>query len=72
MPQSLDRDWFTVTQAADYLGCSTRTIHRYLESGLLTGVQLVPNGVIRISTIVIEKLLEGNRRTIRTQIDKRK
>ncbi|MGA2169364.1 MAG: helix-turn-helix domain-containing protein [Terracidiphilus sp.] len=60
-PQSLDRDWFTVGQAAAYLQCCTRTVHRYLDSGLLSASQLVPGGTIRISTISIEKLLEQTR-----------
>lgn len=57
-PQALDRDWFTVRQAAAYLQVSTRTIFRYIDRGTLTASQLVVNGSIRISTINIEKLLE--------------
>jgi excisionase family DNA binding protein len=57
-PQTLDRDWFTVSQTAAYLQVSTRTVHRYLDSGLLSASQLVPGGTIRISAIGIEKMLE--------------
>jgi excisionase family DNA binding protein len=60
-PQSLDRDWFTVGQAAAYLGKTTRTIHRWMEGGLLPFSQPVPNGSILISAISIEKLLEKTR-----------
>jgi excisionase family DNA binding protein len=60
-PQSLDRDWFTVSQAAAYLQVSTRTIARYIDRGTLSASQIVPGGNIRISTICIEKLLEKNR-----------
>lgn len=59
--QLLDRDYLSVEQAARYLQCSTRTIHRYLKAGLLSGSQIVPLGVIRISALSIEKLLERRR-----------
>jgi len=57
-PQMLDRDWFTVGQAAAYLQVSTRTIARYIDRGTLSASQLVPGGTIRISTISIEKMFE--------------
>lgn len=59
-PQALDRDWFTVRQAAEYLQVSTRTIFRYIDRGTLAASQLVTNGSVRVSTISIEKLLEKN------------
>lgn len=64
-PQSLNRDWFTVQQAAAYLQLSTRTIFRYIDRGTLTASQLVTNGSIRISTINIEKLLERKSTALR-------
>lgn len=60
-PQMLDRDWMSVAQTAAYLQVSTRTVHRYLDSGLLSASQLVLNGTIRISAISIEKMLESKR-----------
>lgn len=57
-PQMLDRDWLSVAQTAAYLQVSTRTVHRYLDSGRLSASQLVPNGTIRISASSIEKMLE--------------
>ncbi|MGB8261926.1 MAG: helix-turn-helix domain-containing protein [Terracidiphilus sp.] len=57
-PETLDRDWFTVQQAAAYLQLSTRTIARYIDRGTLSASQLVPGGAVRISTISIEKLME--------------
>ena len=57
-PQTLDRDWFTVRQAAAYLQVSTRTIARYIDRGTLSASQLVPGGSIRISVTSIEKMLE--------------
>ena len=56
--QILDRDWLTVKQAADYFGKSTRTVHRWLDSGTLPYSQPVRNGSILISVIAIEKMLE--------------
>lgn len=58
--QILDRDWFSVAQTAAYLQVSTRTVHRYLDSGLLSASQLVAGGTLRVSAISIEKLLEKN------------
>ena len=58
-PQMLDRDWFTVRQAAAYLQVSTRTIARYIDRESLSASQLVPGGTIRISAISIEKVLEA-------------
>ena len=60
-PQMLDRDWFTVKQAAAYLQVSTRTVARYVDRGTLSASQLVPGGTLRISAISIEKLLESTR-----------
>ncbi|MGO9325499.1 MAG: helix-turn-helix domain-containing protein [Terracidiphilus sp.] len=60
-PQMLDRDWFTVGQAAAYLQVSTRTIARYIDRGTLSASQLVPGGSIRISVTSIEKMLEKTR-----------
>lgn len=57
----LDRDWFTVGQAAAYLQVSTRTIARYIDRGTLSASQLVPGGTIRISVTSIEKMLEKTR-----------
>ena len=59
--QILDRDWFTVAQTAAYLQVSTRTVHRYLDAGVLSASQLVAGGTVRVSVISIEKMLEKNR-----------
>ena len=59
--QALDRDWISVAQTAAYLQVSTRTVHRYLDSNLLSASQLVPGGTIRISATSIEKMLDSKR-----------
>jgi excisionase family DNA binding protein len=59
--QILDRDWFSVAQTAAYLQVSTRTVHRYLDAGVLSASQLVAGGTVRVSVISIEKMLEKNR-----------
>ena len=59
--QILDRDWFSVAQTAAYLQVSTRTVHRYLDAGVLSASQLVVGGTVRVSVISIEKMLEKNR-----------
>ena len=48
------------TEAARLLGITKQTVHRYLESGYLTGVRL-PGGARRIHRESVEKFLEDNR-----------
>lgn len=59
MAQALDRDWMTVAQTAAYLQVTTRTVHRWLDAGLLTYSQLVTKGSIRVSASSIERFLEN-------------
>jgi excisionase family DNA binding protein len=61
-PQMLDRDYLTVAQTAAYLQCCTRTVHRYIDTGLLSFSQLVPGGTVRISATSIEKMMESTKR----------
>jgi excisionase family DNA binding protein len=48
----------TIKEAAAYLRCSTRTIHRHIDAKTLAGVQLVPGGRVLISINSIEKMIE--------------
>lgn len=59
-PQTLDRDFMTVKQAADYLQVSLQTVRRLITDGKLSATKLGsgPNSHLRVSTISIEKLLE--------------
>ena len=57
-PQTLNRDYLTIKQAADYLQCSPWTIRQHIKAGRLEGLQLVPRGSVRIPASSIEKLLE--------------
>ena len=54
---TLDRDWLTVQQTAEYLQCTTRSVHRYIEAGKLEFSQIVPNGKIRIPAASIRQML---------------
>lgn len=56
-PVSLDRDWLSVKQTAEYLQLDAQTVRRYVADGKLTGRQLVAGGKILISASSIEKLL---------------
>lgn len=62
-PQTLDRDFLTVKQAASYLQVNAQTVRRMILEGKLSATKLGsgPNAHLRISTISIEKLLESNR-----------
>ena len=67
MTQTLDLDWMTLRQAADYLQCCPATVMRYVAAGKLEGAQPGGSGVKhlrgggrwRIKTASIEKLLRG-------------
>lgn len=58
-PQTLNRDWLTVQQAADYLQLDAQTVRKYVRLGRLEGRQIVAAGKWRISAASIEKLLRG-------------
>lgn len=58
--QTLDRDWLTVGQAADYLQCCPMTIYRMIQEGKIQGMQITPRGKWRVSASSIEKLLNRN------------
>ena len=62
-PQTLDRDFMTVKQAAAYLQIHTNTILSMIKAGKLVGTKLGsgPNAHLRVSTISVEKLLETKR-----------
>jgi excisionase family DNA binding protein len=60
MPQELDRDFLTIKQASDYLGCSKDTIRRMIRDGKLPFSQLCENGVIRIKASSISRLMENS------------
>ena len=60
-PQSLDRDYLTIKQAAAYLQVHPATIREHIKAGRLPASQLVPRGSIRIPSVAIEKLLERSR-----------
>jgi excisionase family DNA binding protein len=61
IPQTLDRDYMTIAQTADYLQCSTSTVREHIRTGRLPASQLVKRGAIRIPAAAIEKLLAKSR-----------
>jgi len=46
--------WRTITEAAEYIGVSRRTVQRYIKDGTLQA-HVAPSGIIRIN----QKNLEG-------------
>jgi excisionase family DNA binding protein len=62
-PQTLDRDWMTAQQAADYLQVEVQTVRRMVVAGKLKGTKLGSGKTspLRISASSIEKLLESNK-----------
>lgn len=54
-------EWMTLQQAAEYMQVSTRTVHRWIKAGRLRIAQVVPGGLVRVSAVSIEKMLEKSR-----------
>ena len=44
----IDKDFFTPSEAAKYIGISRATFYRYLETNLIKSVQLKRKTIIRI------------------------
>jgi len=51
-------NWLSTKEAAERLGITTRTLHRYIKEGKIAASQIVPNGKLRISLESIDRLLE--------------
>ena len=62
-PQTLDRDWMTAQQAADYLQLEVQAVRRMVVAGKLKGTKLGSGKTspLRISASSIEKLLESGK-----------
>lgn len=52
----------TIREVADLLRCSTRTIRRSVERGVIRAIYLVPGGSPRFSREEIMLLIHGRRR----------
>jgi excisionase family DNA binding protein len=50
------RRWGTLDEAADILGCSTRTVRRFIEAGELTKYRLGPR-LIKVDLNELDALL---------------
>jgi excisionase family DNA binding protein len=61
--KTLDRDWLTVEQAADYLQVSPFTIRRMVKDRKIVGSKLGEgsNSSLRISAQSIRDMLERNK-----------
>jgi excisionase family DNA binding protein len=55
----VESDWYTSAETATRLDVSERTVQRYVQRGLLTAVQLVPFGPLRIRREDVERLLDA-------------
>lgn len=53
----MNSDWVTQEQAAEYLGVSVATVHRWVAAGKLKASKL-GHRTVRISIASIEKMLE--------------
>jgi excisionase family DNA binding protein len=58
-PVELDRDWITLSQAAQYLQVHPATIMRYVRQRKIIANQLVPQGKWRVSSASIARLMES-------------
>lgn len=55
--RTLDRDYLTVKQAAEYLNVKPQTIQQWIHRGKIQSVQAVPRGKHLISAAMIERML---------------
>jgi excisionase family DNA binding protein len=51
-----NQQWYSLQEAADYLGLDEKTLRRYVKTGILTGYRLGPRA-IRVSVAEVEALL---------------
>lgn len=54
----MEHEWLTLRQAAERVQVSPRTVHRWIKAGLVRIAQPVPGGILRISMVSLEKMLE--------------
>ncbi len=54
------KNWLSTKEAAERLGITTRTLHRYIKAGKIIASQIVPNGKLRISLESVERLFENS------------
>lgn len=54
---TLEHEWLTVAECAEYLRLSTWSIHRYIRRGVLGASQMIPGGPIRIRRKSVEDAL---------------
>ena len=60
-PQPLDCRWLNTKEAATYLGVKPAYVHKLYNAGKLTGWWgHGRNGKLHISSVSIEKFIEGN------------
>ncbi len=52
------QEWFTPTEAAEYLRVSRQTIYNYMEQGLLPYFELKSRGGRRLRRVDLDALLE--------------
>ena len=59
-PQTLDKDWLTAQETADYLGVNVQLIWKLVKAGKLHGKKVGGrvNSPLRISSVSIEKYME--------------
>jgi excisionase family DNA binding protein len=60
-PQTLEKDWLTRKEAAEYLSVTPQKVSELVNSGKLHGTKLGdgPNSPLRISSDSIERMLKN-------------
>lgn len=46
MPENVDRQWISVNEAAEYLGCHRNTIFNHFRKGRLTKYRVGPRRIV--------------------------
>jgi len=64
-PTPLDRRWISVSQAADYIGCSSQTVRTILRKGAIRASRpLVGTGPYVLDRLEIDQFLERRKRVL--------
>lgn len=66
------KDWFTISEAAKYLGVSPDTLRRWEKAGKISPPRRTAGGARRYSKELLEEILGGGRKEEKAQALKKK
>ncbi len=67
-----EKNWFTISQAAKYLGVSSDTLRRWEKAGKISSPKRTAGGARRYSKGLLDEILGGGRKEERTKTIEKK